>query len=204
MKTFIVALASIFISGCSFIVGESPDRNLYVLNLSPCETEDRGPAVSSSLLVRNTQANSFYDSQKIVFSDDTLTRGYYQFAGWTESPARQITSLILERLQCEPVFAKVTRGFEPAITDYSLSTELLEFRHDAADRPGKVIVVLRSELYDLHSRELIASRSMKAEEPVADYNAEGAVKAFNAATEKILSELIDWLKDVTPGSKRSD
>ena len=46
------------------------------------------------LLVLDTTASGFYDSDQLVFSRAAGTRGQYQFARWTERPGKRFADLL--------------------------------------------------------------------------------------------------------------
>ena len=191
----LVVLCIFALNGCSVILGGSDPKDLYILTSQSCTPATDAVSKPYSLLVRNIQASKLFDSQKIVFSRDEQTRGYYQYASWAESPAHQLTNILFARIECEKIFEKVTRGFEPSSTDFSLSIEILDFRHDAVQSPGEAVVSMRAELYDLRSRILLASKIFEHRTSASEFTAKGAVTGFNQDVQKIYDEMVAWLRE---------
>jgi cholesterol transport system auxiliary component len=168
--------------------------------------EDAGraaPAASPSprtLLMADTAAGAFYDTDGMAFSNKSGTRGYYQFARWSERAGKRFTDLLLLRLEHEKIFASVAQSGSNVSGDWLLITEILDFHHDAAQQPGTVKMELRTEVVDLKTRTLVARKTFTQSVAVPSYNAAGAHKAFNEAATRTLNDLADWLKELSANS----
>ena len=154
--------------------------------------EARERSYAPTLLVLDTTAGGFYDSDQLVFSRGAGTRGQYQFARWTERPGKRFAELLRARLdrlgryQVAPAGGSV-RG------DLMLDTRLVEFYHDAVREPGQVRLVLRAELVDLKQRRLLARRTFEQQVPLTTYDAAGAAQASSQAVGRALDDLSGWL-----------
>ncbi|MDA8129212.1 MAG: ABC-type transport auxiliary lipoprotein family protein [Betaproteobacteria bacterium] len=145
-----------------------------------------------TLLVRNTTAGGFYDSDQLVFSRSPGTRGQYQFARWAERPGGRFAELLRTRLDRLGRYriappGGIVRG------DLLLDTRLVEFYHDAVQPPGKVRLVVRAELVDLRQHRLVGRRVFEQQVPVTTYDAAGAARASNEAVGRLLDDLGGWL-----------
>ncbi len=154
--------------------------------------EDREQSPAPTLLVLDTTAAGFYDSDQLVFSRSAGTRGQYQFARWTERPGRRFAELLRARLdqlgryRVAPA-GGVVRG------DLMLDTRLVEFYHDATSEPGQVRLALRAELVDLKQRRLLGRHTFEQNVPLTTYDAAGAARASNVAVSRVLDDLNTWL-----------
>ena len=195
MKTLLLAcLLSATLGGC-FSLGTNKNVPIvtYQLRDSGNVTQAAQPN-PRSLLVLPTASNSFYDTNSMAFSRAPDTRGLYQFALWTERPARRLSSLLLARLDAEHAFASVAQAGGGVKGDWLLNTELLAFYHDAVTAPGSVRVALRADVVDVRSRSLIARKRFDVSVPAASYDAAGAAQAFNLATSTLLNQVSSWLQ----------
>jgi cholesterol transport system auxiliary component len=196
---FLAALA-LLLAGCINIgeKGDGPAVVYYVLNdpaLKDADPADvKAPAESSApaLLVLDTTAGSFYDTEQLVFSRSVGTRGQYQFARWTERPGKRFAGLMRTRLDRQGTW-QVSDAGGYVRGDLLLDTELVEFYHDAASNPGQVRLVLRAELLDLKQRKLLGRRVFEQRVPLASYAAKGAAEASNVAVGRVLDDLAAWL-----------
>src|SRR5690606_8678856 len=106
MKTALtLAALALLLGGCINIGDKSggPAVVHYVLS-DPAAAGAVAPAperpadVLPTLLVLDTTAGSFYDTEQLVFSRSAGTRGQYQFARWTERPGKRFADLMRARL----------------------------------------------------------------------------------------------------------
>lgn len=149
-------------------------------------------AARRTLLVLDTTSSGFYDNDQLVFSRTPGTRGYYQFARWTERPGKRFADLMRSRLDRLGGY-RVAAASGQVRGDLLLDTELIEFYHDARSQPGQVHLVLRADLLDLKRRTLLDRRVFEQRVPVATYDAAGAAAASGIAVGHTLDQLAAWL-----------
>ena len=199
MKLLVIPTVIIlsFLNACSLIgPRETGAKTYYVLQTPDCPAGDKSTALPGAVLIADTLASRLINSQRILFSRDSLTRGLYQFAFWLESPAARFPSLLLAKLECSPVFETQTRNATLAKADYLLNTELLEFYHDVSSHPSFARVKLRAELLDLHSRTIRSSLNISRDIQLEHADAANAAIGFNQATAQILAEITSWLGNI--------
>lgn len=206
MTRLVFALILLFPVSCGplFAPPSASEKELFVIpddGSLPTIPELR---IEHRLLVRDTQANSFINSRKIIFSRSEATRGYYQFAQWVEPPPRRLTLLLLERLERTEVFSSVSALGTSTLGELQLNTEITEFYHDVSEAPGEVHLRLRVELVDLIDRSIIADNVFKRSVPAATYNVEGAVEGFTRAVNSILNDVVLWTVQSAPRNNPPD
>lgn len=145
-----------------------------------------------TLLVLDTAAGGFYDSDQLVFSSSAGTRGQYQFARWTERPGKRFADLMRARLDRQGAWQVAAAGGYVR-GDLLLDTELIEFYHDAASDPGRMRLVLSAELIDMKQRKLLGRRVFEQQTALSSYDAAGAAQAASLAASRTLDELAAWL-----------
>lgn len=157
---------------------------------------DAPPAAPSArtLLLADTTAGAFYDTDGMAFSGTPGTRGYYQYARWSERASKRFGDLLLTRLERERIFATVAQTGGNVRGNWLLTTDILDLHHDAAERPGVVRMELRAEVVDLGSRALLARKTFVQSVAVPSYDAAGAHQAFDRAATLTLDAIADWLK----------
>ncbi len=196
MKRMIAGLGFALALGGCINIGEKdigPAVVYYVLS-DPAPAASPAPARADAptLLVLDTTAGGFYETDQLVFSRSAGTRGHYQFARWTERPGKRFADLMRTRLDHQGAW-HVSDAGGYVRGDLLLDTELVEFYHDAARNPGQVRLVLRAELLDLKQRKLLDRRTFEAQVPLASYDAKGAAEASNVAVGRALDGLVAWL-----------
>lgn len=192
---------SLVLAGCINLglSGEGDTRTLTYFVM-----EDGGRAAPAAiptpapytLLIADTTAGAFYDTDGMAYSNASGTRGYYQFARWSQRSGKRFTDLLLARIEKEKIFATVAQPGSNVRGDWLLTTEILDFHHDAVRQPGTVKMELRAEVVDLKLRKLLARKTFTQSVAVPSYDAAGAHKAFNEAATRTLNDLSDWLKEL--------
>ena len=136
----------------------------------------------------------FYDAESLVFSRSPGERAYYQFAAWTDRPARSVVQLTEHRLQARGRFASVTSMSAGVRADLVLNIGIAQFYHDVAVHPAVVRVQLTAELIDWRTRSLLAQRTFTTSAQVATDDAQAAATAFNRAVTSALDALVPWVE----------
>lgn len=190
----LLPIVALILSGCFSLTGKNePPVVYYVLEDRALTPPVVPPADPRGLLVLDTTATAFYDTENLVYSRTPGTRGQYQYARWTERPGKRFSDLLRARLEAQSGFASVTVAGGQVRGDLLLDTELAEFYHEAETSPGSVRVLLRAELIDLKTRKLLSRKWFERRVPVTSYDAAGAAQSFNQASSGILDDLLAWL-----------
>ena len=174
MRPAIVAVL-LLLGGC-FPSGTREAARYFILD------PGGGRQAAVAVRVTPTTAESFYDTQDIVYSRAPGTRAYYQFSHWTERPQRA-------------VFEALAARFPAGAAGPILDTRLREIYHDAAERPGTARIALTAELLDASSRRTIARRTFERAAPAASYDAPGAVSAMRLALGALLDDVVAWVEE---------
>ncbi len=183
-----------FFAACSVSLGpEAEDKKYYVLESDHAGLVKFGQPLEQNLRVRETEAGRFVNSQRIIFSKNDRSRGYYQFAYWVDPPPKRIGMLLESYLERVGIFSAVFRESSGVPADFELRTEILDFRHHIASSPGEVVVSINAELVSLVDREIVAKKNFTVSKDVADFNAEGAIEAFSLASNEVLSLISTWV-----------
>lgn len=179
---------------------DAPDILYYVLEDAGRKTQPPVITVAAKprvLILADVQAGAFYDNDGMAFSRQAGTRGYYQFARWSDRASKRMTDLVLLRLEQERVFSAVAQTGGNVRADWLLTTEIIEMYHDATQSPGSVRLEVRADVVDMETRALVGRRLFSQNIPAGSYDAQGAYLAFNQATTRTLDELSDWLRGLS-------
>ena len=195
MKRTTAALASLSLLGGCMSLPEVPPRDFYVLeDLAKPVAAKPGGESGRVLLVHPAAASPFYETQSLAFSRAPGQRAYYQFAGWTERPARRLTELLTRRLEALGGFRSIASSTAGVRGDVLLNLRLEEFYHDAGANPGSARIEVSAELIDIAGRTVLARRRFAQSAPVAEESARAAVAALSRATSGLLDELSAWIE----------
>jgi cholesterol transport system auxiliary component len=177
----IAALLVALLAGCASFGPREADRYFV---LEAAGADGAAHASPHNVSVAPTTAASFYDTQSIAYSRAAGTRGYYQFNHWTERPQRAIHAQLASRLAND--------GAQGTLV---LRTHLEEIYHDAAVPPGTARLAIRAELVDAASRTVVARRTFSRAAPAPSYDADGAVRGFDAALGRLIDDIVAWVEE---------
>jgi len=156
-----------------------------------------------SLLVGPVLASSFDESVMLAYGRAAGTRSHYQFAGWTERPARRVGLLVERRLAARARFASVAQSTAGIRGDLLLNLSLEHLYHDVSASPGQARVALAAELVDWRKRALLERRTFERSSPVAREDASAAVVAINSALGALLDALCPWVEEAASRATRA-
>ena len=180
-------------SSCSIPLPEPEARSFYVIRDVPEATPEVSSKVPLVLRVREAQTNHLIGSKRIVFSSDSQTRGYYQFAMWAELPQKRLESLLEQTIDKSGLFKAVVAEESGARADLELQTELVDFFHRVEKEPGEARIKLRAELIDLRSREVLGKREFNVAQKVESFDVAGATEGLEKGLDRILTDMVGWL-----------
>lgn len=192
MKALLVLL--FLLAGCG-ISGPRQAATWYTLNDQGSTAAVARPWVGT-LLVGETEVPEFYQSRALAFSRTPGTRGHYQYARLTDSPAAAVAEAIRQRLGQSAVFTSVAAAGSGVSGEYRLNTRLLDFFHEAEHAPGQMKLVLEVELVQRQQARLLARTRIETTAPCATYDARGAAAASNVALTQALNQLTVWLAEL--------
>ncbi len=174
--------------------GDAPARTWYRLTDRGVGTADPGVRIAATLLVEGAAQDSLYESTALVFSRAPGAHAYYQFASWTEPPARRIAQLAIQRLAARERFDAVARIDAGIRGDLLLRVTVEEMLHELGAQGGRARIGVSAELIDWPRRALIARRGFAANEPVGGDDASAAVAAFDRGATRLLDDLAPWVE----------
>ncbi len=187
------------VAGCGSLslTNTSPKIDYFVLQdlaLPAASTAGTPPRNSRVLLIASSTSQTLFDSERMVFTKDGISRSYYQFANWSDRPARSIATLAETRLSRVGGLKTVAQSTSGVRTDLLLSLRLNELTHDDSVSPGVVRLDMTADLLDWRTRELIARRTFSQKAAVDSRDSIGGAQASNRAVTAVLNELSLWIE----------
>jgi ABC-type uncharacterized transport system auxiliary subunit len=190
----LLACAALALAGC-IATGTVAPRQFYLLEDAAAKAPAPSAPIDRSLLVNGLASDAFYENRSLVYSRNPGQRAYYQFASWTDQPARRVALLTERRLEQRGSFRSVALIDSGASGDLLLTVIVDEMLHDDATPPGSGRVVVTGELLQRQGRRIIDRRKFVAAVPVREESAAGAVAAINAAASNVIDALVLWAEE---------
>lgn len=192
----LAAIGLVFLAGCGMLAGRPHPVSHHVLEVPAAPFPITGAPATGVLLLRETEAPGIHQSLNLVYSRSPGTLSHYQYARWSEIPARRFDTLLRQRLDAGGRFQAVAAVGAGVRGDFQLNARLLDFHHDAAQPPGFARVALEVELVDRRDARLIARELLWSQAPAPSHDALGAATALGRASGQVLDELVNWLDRV--------
>ncbi|MCX7213895.1 MAG: ABC-type transport auxiliary lipoprotein family protein [Burkholderiales bacterium] len=199
MHTLALVFLGGLLAGCSSlsITNSSPKIDYFVLQdlALPAPSTTPAPARSSRvLLIASSTSQALFDSERMVFTKDGISRSYYQFANWSERPPQSLATLAETRLSRVGSFRAVTQSTAGVKADLLLTLRLNELTHDDSVSPGVMRLEVTADLVDWRTRELVARRVFVGAVAVASRDSIGGAQAANRAITTMLDDLSPWVE----------
>jgi len=206
MAGAMVCVLTGLLAGCGSLslTNTSPKVDYFVLrDLAPpaAPTVGTPPRNGRVLLIAGSTSQTLFDSERMVFTKDGISRSYYQFANWSDRPARSIAALAETRLSRVGGFKTVAQSTSAVRADLLLSLRLNELTHDDSISPGVVRIEVTADLLDWRTREMIARRTFAQKVAVDSRDSIGGAQAANRAVTAMLDELSLWVDTHTAALK---
>ena len=199
MHTLALVFLGGLLAGCGSlsITNSSPKIDYFVLQdlALPAPSTTPSPARSSRvLLIASSTSQALFDSERMVFTKDGISRSYYQFANWSERPPQSLATLAETRLSRVGSFRAVTQSTSGVKADLLLTLRLNELTHDDSVSPGVMRLEVTADLVDWRTRELVARRVFVGAVAVASRDSIGGAQAANRAITTMLDDLSPWVE----------
>lgn len=193
---WLMVLTLFTLTGCVSLGlgGDAPVQAQYRLHDSGAAPAPLAKPLVSALLLQPLPADALADTQSIAYSRRPNEFAYYQLAGWTERPVRQLPRLLQQRLRSRGIAAAVGMAGDPLAADWLLTVGVDTLHHDVSAPPGRARLALNVGLFDRRSRQLVASRRFDAEAPTPTADSAAAVEAMSIAVGQAFDALLPWLE----------
>jgi ABC-type uncharacterized transport system auxiliary subunit len=194
LRTLALACAALALGGC-ISTGTVAPRQFFLIEDPAAKAPPPAAPVDRTLLVNGIASDAFYENRSLVYSRKPGQRAYYQFASWTDQPARRVALLTERRLEQRGSFRSVAPIDSGASGDLLLTITVDEVLHDDGTPPGAGRVVVTGELLQRQGRRIVDRRQFVATAPAREESAEGAVAAINAAVSDVIDAVVVWTEE---------
>jgi cholesterol transport system auxiliary component len=193
MKNILILLMGLFLlSGCSvFSPVKTETQTTYLINKAPHPISKRANR-SINLLVTPPEANSIYNTTDMAYTTQPYQIGYFAKSSWAEPPTQMLQPLIIQTLQKTRYFHSVGSLSTIGQYNYILNTQLLQLQQDYAKFPHVLHFVLRAQIINANTNQVIASKEFSTNEPLNRNDPYSGVMAANKAAATVLNQLAQF------------
>lgn len=197
MATLLVIAA---IGGCTLLPEpRETARNTFVLHPEPATSPPAARPCGErnhTLLVGVPREVPGFDTPRMAYLLHPDVLGYYADSRWVDTPARMLTTFLVQAMEGGGCWRAVIREPNTAEADFRLDTEDLVLAQEFLSRPGRVRLGIRAVVVDLRRQSVVATRRFEALEETAVEDAAGGAAAANRAAGKLLPALAAWADQV--------
>lgn len=188
-------IAIVFLSGC----GQKTLPPLKTYNLSVdekcCNEIFRQKDVTLQILEPTT--NKYLNSTSLYYSDNKYLLETYKLSKWSDYPTKMILEIALSKLDQLNLFKNITTNTIYAKPDYVLQSELFDFKQVVDDKKSYILFKIKFYLLDEKDYNNVVSKTFDYKVTAESVDAYGAIKAFNKASNLMLTDLSQWLNTNT-------
>lgn len=187
-----ILLISLLLAACVSFPGRQAEQPLlYRLD---AVLADKGVAKEREvvLAVGLPQAQPGADSTDMAYVPRAHQVEYFARSRWADTPARMLEPLLLQALASGGGFRAVVSNAGAVAADYRLDSEWLRLQQEFTQQPTRMHLILRVQLVNLHTRQVVAAQEIDEVEPVASDDAYGGVIAANQAMQRVLGRVVEF------------
>lgn len=195
MRLFLAGVLLFTLTSCSFGLDFSAtEQTYYTIVEKPAKPVPSAEQFAMDVIIQETRSSAFLSGRKIVFGETPQTRGYYQFAAWTEPLPSRFSALLTQSLRASRLFRSVAKSTSAARGDIEILTELVDAYHASGSSPGSVHFELEVDILESRTGNILGHNRFVKDVPVPSYDAAGAVAGISEAAYNSIDEIIAWTK----------
>ncbi|MGB8623619.1 MAG: ABC-type transport auxiliary lipoprotein family protein [Paracoccaceae bacterium] len=195
----LAVIAALFaISGCSALsaIGDvSKALEVYELRPPADVVAARGRPLSTDVVVELPTTSGALATDRIMIRPNPLQAQYLPDVRWSEPTPVMVQTLMLRAIEASQAVRYVGRRPLGASGDYAIVTEIVDFQAEVADNDETARVRMRIivRLVREDDASIAASRTFTADATAASLETPALVAAFDAASNRLLSEFAVWV-----------
>ncbi len=198
----LAAVSSIALSACVTVFPKAEPATLYQLTVASHPIDRPAGAVPVGVLRTPTAFPRTSTGDRIVTATGNETASIAD-ARWAAPAQILFDEAMVKAFDASPRIRLATRG-GPTPSDHTLRVEVRTFeaRYPNADPKAvpTVEIEIKATLTNPPAAGGVAEQMFKAEVPASANRVSAIVDAYNAATEKVLDDLVSWTESAAAAS----
>lgn len=186
---YLILGLTLCLSACSLL---SPVPNnpaaVYLIDQTPSKVPMRH-ARGGILLVMPPEVYPAYDTTQIAYTIKPHEISYYSQNFWVQPPSQMLEPLMVQTLQKSHQYRYVTSPPFGGHYDYLLTSQLTELKIDFMQCPAVLRLVLRAQLTNINSNQVIAAKTITVNQPLSQADPYNGIIAANQAVTIMLRQL---------------
>ena len=193
-RTALLIPVLLVLAGCASMLpgADRKPPQLYELTSGSSFAENL-PRVRAQLLVETPTASASLRSSRIAVKMQRTKLDYVADSEWTDLATNLVQTLLVETFDNSGRIAGVARQGSGLRTDYLLKSDLREFHAEMyKGAPARIRIRLHVRLVRWNDRDIVASRTFEAAEPLPGEAVDAIVTGFDSALAGVLRQVVEW------------
>jgi cholesterol transport system auxiliary component len=152
---------------------------------------------NQSIRIDTPYASEPFSSTRILAKPNVWEFRIYEDVRWRDSAPVIVRDMLVQALRESNGFSHVVSDTSPAVTDWSLITELTGFHTENHTDTVNAVIRIHSWIMDNRSRATLCASDFVANQPVAGADVEQVVESFSTAGEIVSDALSQWASQCT-------
>ncbi len=187
---------NLVLAGCASLGGQGkhiPAKTYLIQIAEKAAAQQTADTACLTLVVNGMRAAPGFTTSRIAYMQKEYQLDYFSLHQWADTPANMLTTIIAHRLGGSHLFRAVVEPPAAITADLRLDSELLQLQQTFTDELSVVQLQLQVQLIDLHSRNIVASRTLSFSETSSENTPYGGVVAANRAVTRLMPELVSFI-----------
>ncbi|MHB0985106.1 MAG: ABC-type transport auxiliary lipoprotein family protein [Sulfuricella sp.] len=185
-------LCALALAGCTGLrPAETGAARTYLLEAQFDRAEQIRP-IPITLVVSMPRAAAGYDTARMAYVRQPHLLEYFAKNRWADAPAKMLGPLLVRALEQRAGFRAVAPATGMVKGDIRLDTELILLQQDFSTSPSRLHLILRAQLVEEASRQVLATRVFEAYEDTPSDDPYGGVVGANRALPRLLVQIADF------------
>ncbi|MGA9111013.1 MAG: ABC-type transport auxiliary lipoprotein family protein [Smithella sp.] len=189
---FVMIVLSFIITGCAGSGKPQYEVEKYLLSYS-APSWDKFDKLNVSIKFNRFSIAAAYNSDNMIFRDNTYSFDYFNYSRWAVNPADMIADSLVRDMRDSGLFRAVFSRYETQDGQFIISGSIDEFylREDRSNKTALISIII--SLQDTREREtgkrMMFQKKYVREEPLQESSPRGYCQAVSEAM-RVISEQI--------------
>ncbi len=186
-----LSLGTLGLGACT-ILPETEALKVYQFPPPSTQPADNIQELDLSLRINTPQAGFALSGPRMLVNPEGHQLSTYKGARWSDPSPALMREHISRAFSLHGGVRTISTDEHTLHADVHLSNDMRRFQVNYYEGGPRAVIEMESRLIEASSRRVIANRTFLVEEPLADEQVPGVVKAFGVAADRLTEAMIPW------------
>ncbi|MEJ2034344.1 MAG: ABC-type transport auxiliary lipoprotein family protein [Deltaproteobacteria bacterium] len=189
----LLLLVALLLPACINLKQSSQEINYFTLEYPPPEFPGLSP-LPVTLQVEHFTSSPDYDSDQIIYRNESYARNAYAYYRWRAKPDRLVRDFLARDFQRSGLFKAIFTEEGGRLSEYALEGSVEEFLEWDEKKQWLAVLTLEVTLLAPQekniSQQIVFQKTFSAREPAASKDPQAVAAAMSQAMAKVSAEII--------------